>query len=140
MLLVISRFVLSAFPADVVDFSGFPPLQNKFQGPAVVFHMNPIADIETVAVDGQGAVFQGVGHEKGDELFRKLVRPVVVGAAGHRYGKTVGLEIGPGQKIPGRLAGRIGAVGRKGKILAKPGVLGRPATRRLHPWKPGRTS
>ena len=55
---------------------------------------------------------QRIVDNQGNQLLRKLVRPVIVGAVGDVGREMVGVHIRLHQHIRSRLAGRIGAVRR----------------------------
>lgn len=61
---------------------------------------------------------------RGNQLFRKLIGPVVVRAVGEGGLQTVGLVVGPYQMIRGRLARRIGGVGGIGCLFGEGRVIG----------------
>ena len=48
---------------------------------AVILHIQPVPDVQALAVHRQGLVVQGVGDHQGDQLLGEVVGPVVVGAA-----------------------------------------------------------
>ena len=87
---------------------------HHINGLAVIFHIQPVADLHTVAVDGQLLVVLDVVDHQGDQLLRELVGAVVVGAAGDVHGHAVGIVECHNEHIGAGLGGRIGAVGAQG--------------------------
>jgi len=64
--------------ADVVDLPGNTPIHHCQEGAAVVLHIQPIPYVKAIAIERQPLIFQGIGDEKRDQLFWKLVGAVVV--------------------------------------------------------------
>ncbi len=105
--------------ADVVSPPGLATFENQFDAAAVVFHVQPIAHVLTVAVDRQRLAVEQVDQAQRDQLFRKLVWAVIVGAVADRGGQAIGVVIGAHQMVGGGLAGGIGRVGGIGGGFAK---------------------
>src|SRR5690606_34225811 len=95
---------------DVVGLAGLASLQHAADGAAMVFHVQPVADLHAVAIHRQGLAGQGVDDHQRDELFGEVVRAVVVRAVGGEHRQAVGVVVGTHQVVAGGLAGRIGAV------------------------------
>ena len=96
--------------ADVVDLAHPASFQNAADGAAMVFHIEPVADLLTVAVDGQRLAGQGVVDAERDELFREVVGAVVVGAVGGEHRQAVGVVVGAHEVVAGGLARRVRAI------------------------------
>ena len=64
--------------ADVVDFANLALFQDQVDGLAVVFNVQPVADVLPFAVNWQLFVSQGTLNHQWDQLFWELVRAVVV--------------------------------------------------------------
>ena len=96
-----------AVSADVVGFADFPFLQNGQDGFTVIDNIKPVADIFAVAVNRQGFSLKGVVDDQRNELFRKLVRSIVIGAVGNQRRQSIGMKIRADQMVGGRLAGGI---------------------------------
>jgi len=135
-----------ARPSDVVDLAGAPRVQDKVQSPAVVLHVQPVADGEPIAVDGQRLPSEGLDDERRDELLRVLVGPVVVRAAGHDHPQPEGVVVGPDQKVGPGLARRVGAVRPERTLLGEGAPWAEGAVDLVrgdldeprHPGRPGR--
>lgn len=74
----------------------------------MIVHIEPVADVAAIAVDGQRLAIQGVEDHVGNELFRELVRAVVIGAIAGDYGQSIGMVPGSDQVVGRGLAGGIG--------------------------------
>ena len=92
----IAHFVVTA---DVVDFPSSPLPDDEVDSLAMVFYVEPIAHVQTIAIDGQGLIVEGVDDHEGNELFREMVRPIVVGAAGNSNGQAVRPVIGQNEEV-----------------------------------------
>ena len=123
--------------ADVVGLAHPARFENAADGAAMVFDIEPVADLLAVAVDGQRLAGQRVEDDQRDELFREVVGAVVVGAVGGEHRQAVGVVPGAHQVVAGRLAGRIRAVGLVGVGLGEGAGRPWPASRRLRRWRRG---
>ena len=82
----ISHFIMAA---DIIDFADMALLEDEVDGPAMVFDIEPVADIKAVPIDRQRLVMQGIDDHEGNQLFRKMIRTIVIraaadGPAGHK--------------------------------------------------------
>ena len=64
--------------AEVVRVADFSFLDDEVNAEAVVFDVEPVADIEAIAVDGEWEAAKGVGYAEGDEFFWEVERAVIV--------------------------------------------------------------
>ena len=94
--------------ADIIDLSDASLVYDKVNSLAVIFDIQPVADVFPFAVDRQGLSLEGVGDHQRNQLFGEVVGPVVVRAAADRHGAAVGAVVRHDQQIRGGLAGRIG--------------------------------
>jgi len=108
-----------ASAADVVDLTFLSVPQYQVYRPAVVGDMNPVADVSSVAVNGQRLAGQRLRNHKGDKFFRELKRTVVVGATRDDGWKTVRLDRGEYQEIGRCFARGVRAGGRKRRRLRR---------------------
>src|SRR5690606_39671553 len=69
--------------------------------------MQPVAHVAAVAVQRHRLAVEQVGHEQRDDLFRVLVRPVVVRAADDAHRQAVRAVVGAGQQVGRRLGRRV---------------------------------
>ena len=102
------RFFVPA--ADVVDLAQLARFKYPANGAAVVFNVQPVADLLAIAVHRQGLACQRVDDHQGDQLFRKMIRPVVIAAVGGEHRQTIGVVVGPHQVVTRSLAGGVRAV------------------------------
>ena len=75
---------------------------------AVIEHVQPVADVAAVTVERHREVVDQVGDEQREDLFGKLVRPVVVRGARDNHRNVVSRPVAVGETIGARLAGRVG--------------------------------
>ena len=86
-------------------------LQYPTDGAAMVFDIQPIADLHAIAIHRQRFARQRVDDHERDQFFREVVGAVVVGAVGGEHRQAVGVVPGAHQVVAGGLAGAVGAVG-----------------------------
>ena len=96
--------------SDVVGVGGLPLVEDQVNGACVVFDEEPVADVLSLAVDGQGLALADVVDEEGDELLGELVRAVVIRAVRHDRWQAIGIVVGTDEVVAGGLAGGVGAV------------------------------
>ena len=106
-------------PAHAVGLAGHALLHDAFQGGAVVLHIEPVADVLTVAVDGDGFALGHARDGQGDQLLGVLAGTVVVGAVGGDRVQPIGVVVGPDQVVAAGLAGAVRAVGGVGHGLVE---------------------
>ena len=66
--------------ADVVDLPWGSGFKHVLNGLAMVFHIEPIANVKTIAINRQGFSSEGIMNDQWDQLFRELEGSVVIGA------------------------------------------------------------
>ncbi len=66
-------------------------MEDEVDGTCMIFHVQPIPNVLALSIDRQRLPVADVVDEQGDEFFRELVRPVVVGAVGHDGRHSVGI-------------------------------------------------
>ena len=114
--LQVSLFVVSA---HVVDFALAPLAYDEVDGLAVVFHIEPVADVAAVAIDGQLLAFQDVFDDERYQLLGEVIGAVVVAAAGDADGHVVGVVVGHDEEVGTGLRGAVRAVGAEGCLLGE---------------------
>ncbi|MCY1231189.1 hypothetical protein D9M72_436280 [compost metagenome] len=80
----------------------------------VIAHVQPVAHIEAVAINRQRLARQRIGDDQRDQLFREMVRAIVVGAVRRQHRQSIRMVIRTHQVIRGRLGCRVRAIGRVG--------------------------
>ena len=68
---------------------------HKIDRPAVVFDEKPVANIEPFAVNRKRLATKGVSNHQRNQFFGKLIRAVIVGAAGNVDWQSIGFTISP---------------------------------------------
>ena len=69
---------LFAVASDVIALTHTPGLQHGAQGHAMVGHIQPVADVLPVTIDGQWFSIYGVDNHQRDQFFRELPWPVII--------------------------------------------------------------
>ena len=131
--------------ADVVGLARPPLLQHQGDGAGEVLHVQPVAHLAAVAVDGQRVAVQGVEHTQRDQLLGVLARPVVVRPpADHRL-DPVGVGVGGDQQVAaglGRAVGRggvqRGGLGERARVDRAVHLVGGHLQIARHPQLAGR--
>ena len=96
--------------ANVVGLTQAAACQDGADAAAMVAHIQPIANLLTVAVDRQRLARQCIDDHEWDELFWEMVGSVVVGAIGGEHRQAVGVMPGAHQMIARRLGCRVRAI------------------------------
>ena len=101
--------------ADIIDFADAALLEDEVDGPAMVFDIEPVANIEAVPIDRQRLVMQGVDDHEGNQLFREMIWPIVIRATADGHRQTISPMISQDQKVCRSLGGtvRAGRVNRR---------------------------
>ncbi len=71
--------------ADVVDLAYPSGFEHPADGAAMVFHIQPVADLLAVTVYRQRLARESINDHQRDELLRKMVGAIVVGAVGGEH-------------------------------------------------------
>jgi len=85
--------------AEVIGFSGAAMVEEVAEGGTGVTNIEPVADVEAVAIDGEGLAFKGIEDGEGDEFLRKLEGSVVIGEVGGDDGQAPGVMEGAGKVV-----------------------------------------
>ena len=86
-------------PTNVVDLAAVTSIEYGTNGTTVITDIQPITDLQPIAVNRQRFVRQCVMDNQRNQLFWELVRPIVVGAVGCQYWQPVGMVISPHEVI-----------------------------------------
>ena len=84
---------------DVVGLTQVACVQHAADGAAMVFDVEPVADLHTVAIHRQRFARQRIDDHQWDEFFRKMVGAVVVAAIGGQHRQAVGVVPGAHQMV-----------------------------------------
>lgn len=96
--------------ADIIGLPNPARFQNAADGGTVIAHIEPVANLLAVAVDGERFTGQGIVNHQRNEFFRKMQRPVVIRAIRGEDGETVGVVVGANKVVAGGFTGGIGAI------------------------------
>ena len=91
--------------ADIVGRTCCPLGQYAPDGAAMVTDIQPVPYLLAVTVYRQRFAGQSVQDHQRNQLFRKVVRTVIVAAMGGQDRQAIGLVPGTDQMVAGRLAG-----------------------------------
>lgn len=112
--------------ADEVGLAGAAAGQDGPDGRAVVLGVDPVADVQAVAVEPRARPVDQVRDLARDELLHVLVGPVVVRAVGDRGPDPEGAVPGADQEVGARLRGAVGArravrglLGEAGRVVQR---------------------
>src|SRR6267154_1011009 len=94
---------------DVVDLTDVSSFEDCENSAAIVFHVQPIALLFAVTVNGKWLALERIGDHQGQEFFWKLVWTIVVRGARDQSRKFVGAHVRANQEVRGGLGGRIRA-------------------------------
>ena len=97
-------------PADIVGIGNPAVMENDVDGTCMVLDIEPVPDVFSTTVYGQRLAVTDVVDEKRNQLFRKLVRPVIVRTVGHDGRQSVRIVEGPHEMVARRLARTVRAV------------------------------
>ena len=109
--------------ADIICLPNPACFQNAADGRTVIAHIEPVANLLPIAVDGERFPRQCIMNNQRDKLFRKMQRPVVIRAIRGEDGETVGVVIGADEVVTGGLAGGIRAIRLVGICLSKRRII-----------------
>ena len=115
--------------ADVVHLADAPVRDHEVDGLAVVGDIQPVAHVQSLPVDRQRAVGEGAHDHERDELFRKLIRPVVIRAARDRDRQAVGASVCAHEQVGRRLGAAVGRARVQRRLLGEQQV--RPVERQV---------
>ena len=97
--------------ADVVHFANYAMVDNHVDSFAVILNIEPVTDIKSLTVDRQRLLCQRIGNHERYQLFRELIRSVVVGTPGNCNRQAVGSVISLNQQIRRCLGGAVWRAG-----------------------------
>ena len=97
--------------ADVVDFTNSTFVDNQVNGLAVVLHIQPVTDVQTLSINRQRLVSQCISDHQRDQLLREVIRTIVVRATGNRHRQAVGTVVSQNQQVSGSLGTAVRRAG-----------------------------
>ena len=71
--------LLFAIRTDVISFTEQPSFECGQDGRTVVIDIEPVPHVFSVAVYREHSSFCGIADDQGNQLFRKLIRAIVIG-------------------------------------------------------------
>lgn len=86
----------------------------------MVFNIQPVTNVQTLAVNRQWLVSQSIGNHQRNQLLREVViRAIVIRATENGHRETVGTVISQNQQVSGRLGTAIRRAGVNRSLLSK---------------------
>lgn len=104
---------------DVVDFTNTALVNNQINSLSVVFNIQPVTNVQTLAVNRQWLVSQSIGNHQRNQLLREVIRAIVIRATGNGHRETVGTVISQNQQVSGRLGTAVRRTGVNRSLLSK---------------------
>src|SRR5574344_747546 len=86
-------------------------MEDDVYGSGVVFHIEPVADILTFSIDGEGFAVAYIIYKERNQFFRKLVGTVVVRAVGDNGGHSVSVVECADEMVTARFGCAVWAMG-----------------------------
>lgn len=105
--------------AHIVDFADLAVVDDEVNRLAVILHIQPVTHVFALAVNRQRLVCQGIGDHQRNQLFREVIRAVVVRASGNRYRETISSVVSQYQQICTCFRRGVGAAGVDGSLFGK---------------------
>ena len=110
------HFIVTAY---IVDFADLAVVDDEVNCLAVILYIQPVTHIFALAVNRQRLVCQGIGDHQRNQLFREVIRAIVVGASGNRYRETISSVVSQYQQICTCFRRGVGAAGVDGSLFGK---------------------
>ncbi len=108
-----------AVAAEIINHSCFSLEEGRHNRGAVISHMNPVAHIQTVAINRERFVTERFDNHERNQFFGELVRPVIVRATRHQHFLAISFVRGQRKKIGAGFARRIWRTGIERRLLGK---------------------
>src|SRR5277367_2504166 len=90
----------------------------------MIFHIEPVAHVLAIAVNGQRLPVSGIENHERNELLGKLKGSVVVRAVRGKRGQSVSVMVSPNEVIGSRFRRGVRAIGSVRRALRKSGFAG----------------
>lgn len=74
--------------ADIIRFTHRAVRHHVIQRTGMILHIQPVANLLTVAIDRQWFTRQRIQNHQRDQFFREMVGPVVIRAVGDKRRQT----------------------------------------------------
>ena len=113
------NILLLVMTTDVVDFTNTTLVDDQINGLAVIFHIQPVTDVQTLAVNRQRLVSQSISNHQRNQLLREVIRTIVVGATGNGHRQAVGTVVSQNQQVSGSLGATVRRAGVNRSFLGE---------------------
>ena len=115
--------LLFIMTADIVGLKQSSLLLHHINGLGMILHIQPVTHIFTVPIHRQLLALQRIVDDQRNQLFRELVRAVVIGAVSDIGREMVGIHVGLYQHVRTGLTCGVRAVGIIGCGLIEKGIF-----------------
>ena len=105
------NILLFVMATDIVNFTNATIVNNQINSLAVIFNIQPVTDIQTLAVNRQWLVSQSISNHQRNQLLREVIRTIVVGATGNSHRQAVGTVVSQNQQVSGSLGATVRRAG-----------------------------
>ena len=105
--------------SDVVRLSHSSLVEDEVNGSCMILHIKPVADVLSLAINGQRLSVSDIVDEQGNEFLGELIRTVIIGTVGDDGGHTIGIMVSTHEMVGTGLGCRIGTVWTICCILAE---------------------
>ena len=85
----------------------------------MVFHIQPVTNIQTFPVNRQRFVSQCIGNHQRNQLLREVIRTIVVGATRNRHRQTIGTMVSQNQQIGRSLRAAVRRAGMNRSLFGE---------------------
>src|SRR6185437_13112983 len=92
---------------NIVRLPDYAALENEGKSLRVVFNIKPVANISAVTVNRQSFACQSFDNRMRNQLFREMVRTIIVRTIGKKRRQPIGFMPGPNQMVRRGLACRV---------------------------------
>ena len=101
------NILLLIVTTDVVDFTNTTLVDNQINGLAVIFHIQPVTDVQAFTVNRERLVSQCISNHQRNQLLREMIRAIVIGATGNGHRQAVGTVVSQNQQVSGSLGAAV---------------------------------
>ena len=91
-------------PTDVISFADAAIMEHPVDAIGMIFDIQPVPDMRPITVYWQLFTVQHIDDDQRNQLFGKMIGPVVVRAITRRYIQSIGVMLGSDEKIRGCFA------------------------------------
>ncbi len=94
-------------------------MHDQIDGFTIILNMEPIPNVQSISIEGKGLIINRIGDKQGNQLFWKLIGPIIVGGTSNDHREIISSPVGEGYEIGTGLACCIRVVRSQGRGLCK---------------------